>query len=150
VNPRARSLVLPVLATAVVAAAVLEAIVILGGPQGQRERKMDEVRVQNLMLIQSSVNGYFMRHKELPPDLEALTKEPGYRIVRNDPGTGRAYEYQVVDATNYRLCAEFRTDSAADTGGNPASVGVTANVAWAHGVGHQCFDRDTDRHTAAR
>ncbi len=143
-NPRFRSLVLPVLATAIVVAAVLKAIVILGGPGAQRQRKMDEVRVQNLMLIQSTLGGYFRRHKELPADLLVLAKEPGYRIVRLDPDTGHAYDYQMLGGTAYRLCADFSTDSATDPDPRPAYPNLNANPIWAHGRGHQCFDRDAD------
>jgi hypothetical protein len=142
VNPGRRSMVLPAIVTAVVAASVIAAIVMLGGPSGQRQRKMDEVRVQNLTYLALSVNGYFIRHKVLPADLDALAKEPGYRISRLDPGTGKPYGYEILGATTYRLCAEFAGDSAADS---PESYNAYANVGWAHPQGHQCFDRDTDK-----
>ncbi len=81
-NPIPRSMVLPAISTAVVAASVIAAIVMLGGPSVQRKHKMDGVRVQNLTIIALSVNGYFTRHKKLPADLDSLAKEPGYHISR--------------------------------------------------------------------
>jgi len=51
VNPSPRSVILPAIVTAVVAASVVAAIVMLGGPSVQRQHKLDEVRVQNLTLI---------------------------------------------------------------------------------------------------
>jgi hypothetical protein len=141
VSPSPRSMVLPAIATAVVAAAVIAAIVKLGSPSVQRQYKLDEVRVQNLTFIAMSLNGYFSRHKELPTDLDALAKEPGYHIERSDPVTGKPYAYQILGAASYRLCADFSADSAA----NSAAFAPYANVNWAHGPGRQCFDRNMEK-----
>jgi hypothetical protein len=139
-NAKHRAIALPAIASAVVAAAVIAALVILGAPSVQRQRKMDGVRVQDLSGIASYVNGYFTRHKALPPDVSTLAKEPGYSVRQNDPETGKLYEYQILDSTSYRLCAQFATDSATDA---PEAYNPYANVTWAHAQGHQCFDRKT-------
>jgi hypothetical protein len=140
----ARSMILPASATAVVAASVIAAIVMLGGPSAQRKYKLDDVRVRNLTLVASSVNGYFNRHKGLPADLDSLAKEPGYNIPRRDPETGKPYEYQVLSTASYRLCADFALDSA----GDPANtLGANSNPSWAHGSGRQCFERNSDKIT---
>jgi hypothetical protein len=142
VKPIPRSMILPAIATAVVAASVIAAIVMLGGPSVQRRHKMDGVRVQNLTFIAMSVNGYFTRHKELPADLDALAKEPGYHISPLDPETGNPYGYEILSATSYRLCADFNLDSATDS---PDPYNTYVDVSWAHGPGHQCFDRNKDK-----
>ena len=131
-RPSPRSLVFPGIVTAVVAASVIAAIVMLGAPSVQRQHKMDEVRVQNLTFISLSVNGYFARHKELPADLDILAKEPGYHVARNDPDTAKPYGYQILGATSYRLCADFTADSAKDS---PELYNTYANVSWAHRLG---------------
>ena len=77
----ARSMILPAIATAVVAASVTAAIVMLGGPGAQRKYKMDDVRVRNLALLASSVNGYFNLHKSLPADVDTLAQQPGYNKI---------------------------------------------------------------------
>jgi len=51
------SAVLAVIATAVVAATVVTAVVILGPPSAQRQRKMDRVRVMDLVNVAASVDG---------------------------------------------------------------------------------------------
>ena len=137
-----RSIVLAAMASAVVAAAVIAALLILGAPSVQRQHKMDAVRVQDLSSIASSVNGYFTRHEALPADLGALAKEPGYRVVQSDPESGNPYGYQILDATSYRLCADFTTDSATDSS---EPYNLYTNVTWAHAQGHQCFDRKTGK-----
>jgi hypothetical protein len=128
--------------TAIVAASVIGAMVMLGAPSVQRQRKMDEVRVQDLTFIALSVNGYFTRHKELPADLDALSKEPGYHIARSDPDTGQPYGYQILGATSYRLCADFTTEPVVDS---VQFYNAYVDVRWAHGQGHQCFDRNADK-----
>jgi type II secretory pathway pseudopilin PulG len=139
VNANRRIPILPAIATAVVAAAVICALVMLGAPSAQRQRKMDAVRIQDLTTIASHVNGYFTGHKTLPADLGTLAKEPGYRIRQSDPETGKPYDYQILDSTTYRLCAEFATDSSSK------SSDAYANVKWAHAQGHHCFDRNTGK-----
>ena len=141
-NPGPRRIILPAIVSAVVVSAVIAAIVILGPPRVQRQRKMDEVRVQNLTYLGLSVNGYFARHKQLPPDLDALANEPGYHIVRSDPDAGKPYGYQILSPTSYRLCADFAADSATNS---HDSYNAYINVTWAHGQGRQCFDRNTDK-----
>jgi type II secretory pathway pseudopilin PulG len=142
VSASRRTLVLPAIATAVVAAAVIAALVVLGAPSMQRQRKMDGVRVRDLTTIASFVNGYFTRHKTLPPDLATLAKEPGYRVAQSDPETGKPYDYQILDTTSYRLCADFATDSASESSDVYA---IYPNVNWAHAQGHHCFDRNTGK-----
>lgn len=137
-NAKRRSIVLPAIASAVVVAAVIGALVILGTPSAQRRHKLDAVRVQDLSGIASYVNGYFARHNAPPADLGVLTKEPGYRVVQSDPETGKLYKYEILDSTSYRLCAEFATDS-------PEPINVYSNVTWAHAQGRQCFDRNTGK-----
>jgi hypothetical protein len=146
VSPIPRSMILPAIATGVVAASVIAAIVMLGGPGVQRKHKMDGVRVQNLTFIALSLNGYFIRHKELPADLDALAKEPGYHISRLDPDTGKPYGYRILSATSYRLCADFVLDSATDS---LEFYNANVNVSWAHGPGHQCFDRSADKSSSS-
>ena len=136
------SAVLAVIATAVVAATVVTAVVILGPPSAQRQRKMDRVRVMDLVNVAASVDGYYRLHKALPADLGALAREPGYRIARRDPQTGAPYGYQILAATEYRLCADFATDSATAT---PDFEIAYVSVEWVHGQGHRCFDRHADK-----
>lgn len=141
-NLEPRQMIFLTIVSAVVVSAVIAAITILGPPSVQRQRKMDQVRVQNLTYIGLSVNGYFVRHKALPHDLDGLAKEPGYKIVQSDPDTGKPYGYQILSPTSYRLCADFTADSATDS---PDSYNAYENVTWAHGRGRQCFDRNTDK-----
>ena len=138
-----RSVVFGVAASIAVVATLICAMIVLGPPGAQRQRKLDEVRVQDLSGIEMSVNGYFRVHHALPAGLAVLAKEPGYRVARADPDTGKAYGYEVLGDDSYRLCADFATDPSTLEPAN--SNMVYSNVAWAHGRGHQCFDRKAGR-----
>jgi len=139
-NASRRSVIFPAIVTVVVVCAVVAALIIVGPPSVQRQRNMDEVRVRNLANIALNVNGYVARHRGLPADLDALAKEPGFHIPRADPDTGKPYGYQILGTISYRLCADFTTNSS----DAPDSAYPIVDVAWAHGQGHQCFDRNTE------
>ncbi|MGC8639234.1 MAG: hypothetical protein ACP5XB_05070 [Isosphaeraceae bacterium] len=120
--------------TAIVVGSLCAAVVLLDPPGVQRQRKMDERRIQDLMSLQRATEEYWTRHKALPPDLATLSKEPGLRVPETDPETGSPYGYEVTGPKSYRLRGVFARDSA---------EGASApyySVKWAHGAGRHCFD----------
>jgi hypothetical protein len=127
------------LAGAVVAviAAVIAGTVAVGPPRLERDRKLDGMRVMDLAAIERLISSFAKVHKSLPADLAALAQEPGYSVPRVDPESGRPYEYEVLGADGYRLCARFTTPSAGDRMGNIYAPG---NM-WSHSAGKQCFNR---------
>jgi hypothetical protein len=131
-TPEARAIA----ASAVVVAAIVAGVVTLGSPTMQRHRRLDERRVADLRNLESAVTVYWHRRQSLPPDLDALSKEPGLRPNTHDPETGTPYDYELIAADSYRLCAVFAFDSAA----NPATRDSAAASNWAHGAGRHCFD----------
>ena len=98
--------------TTIVVGAVITAIALLDPPGVQRQRKMDERRIEDLMSIQRATEEYWTRHKALPPDLATLGKEPGLLVPANDPETGTPYVYEVTGPKSYRLCAVFARTTA--------------------------------------
>src|ERR1700758_4871032 len=101
-------------AVAVVVAAVIAGIVAVGPPHLERDRKLDELRVRDLAAIEESISNFAKLHKNLPANLAALAQEPGYSIPRVDPESGKPYDYEVLSADGYRLCARFTTRSTRD------------------------------------
>jgi hypothetical protein len=126
--------ILAAVVTTIVVGAVITAIVLLDPPGVQRQRKMDERRIEDLMGIERAAEEYWTRHKALPPDLATLGKEPGLVVPANDPETGAAYVYETTGPKSYRLCAVFARTTA-ERGAIPGYL-----VKWAHGAGHHCFD----------
>jgi hypothetical protein len=126
--------ILAAVVTTIVVGAVITAIVLLDPPGVQRQRRIDERRIEDLMSIQRAAEEYWTRHKVLPPDLTALGKEPGLVVPATDPETGAGYVYEITGPKSYRLCAVFAR-STAERGTIPGYL-----VQWAHGAGHHCFD----------
>ncbi|HEX7156555.1 MAG TPA: hypothetical protein VF229_05020 [Burkholderiaceae bacterium] len=127
---------LAVVATVVVAGAVVAGVAMMDSPAHQRQRKLDARRVEDLTRIQSSVNAFWRLHKALPQDLQSLAREPGFGQKIVDPETGAAYDYEITGADAFRLCAVFAADSADQQ--NPAYP--VGQLNWAHGAGQHCFE----------
>jgi type II secretory pathway pseudopilin PulG len=120
-----------------VLAAVVAAIIVMGSPTQQRQRRLDERRVQDLSTIATTIGIYASAHEALPPDLSVLGKEPGPRRAPKDPETGAPYEYIVLGTESYQLCAVFVTPSADADTARP----YQERDGWTHGAGRQCFER---------
>lgn len=114
---------------AVVGAAVAAGIVLIGPPGEERARRIDNRRVEDLGRISSFTRLYYMRHQRLPASLAELAAEPGVTPLPDDPVTRVPYDYRVVDAGRFELCAVF----------DRVSTDGRAGDFWSHGAGRQCF-----------
>lgn len=119
-------------AIAFVITAVAGGLVLLGTPAEERARRLDNRRVGDLVRITRATDLYWMRHQQLPVSLDELSREPGIGFDSRDPGTSRFYDYRVLDAKAYGLCAVFERDSGREFGG-------AAGDFWSHGAGKWCF-----------
>lgn len=122
----AGSYILVGLGTAVVVAAVIAGLIVLGSPAKERERRMDVRRVEQLGELGRVVDVFRSKHGRLPSSLDELAREGGSVVGTRDPGTQQAYEYKVLETDMYELCAQFQQQS--------RTVGF-----WYHGAGKQCF-----------
>ena len=77
------------LAIAVVALAIVTALILLGSPTGQRMRRLDDRRVEDLRGITDAANLYWTRRGSLPLSLEDLSAEPGVNVRSRDRSTGQ-------------------------------------------------------------
>ncbi|MBM3278198.1 MAG: hypothetical protein FJY95_08955 [Candidatus Handelsmanbacteria bacterium] len=101
----------------------------LDAPAQERVRRLDNRRVEDLRHLAGAVDLYWSRRGTLPGTLEALTEEQGFAPQAADPTTGQPYEYHVLGARAYELCAEFE---------RPSEEGELAGF-WSHGAGRHCF-----------
>jgi type II secretory pathway pseudopilin PulG len=127
--------VVAIAASAVVLAAIVAAIAVMGSPARQRLMRLDERRVDDLNRIATTIDVYRTQHGRLPASVAELGGQPGMRIPQ-DPESGQPYGYEMLGATEYRLCAKFDTDTAETTDPQP-----WLGASWAHGAGRQCFRR---------
>lgn len=113
----------------VTTAAVVAGLAVLGSPATQRELRLDDRRVEDLVEIEHAVGSYRLKHKSLPNSLRALFAEMPWTTMAADPVTAEPYEYRVLDQNHYELCATFQRAS---------DERVSS---WQHGIGRTCFAR---------
>lgn len=134
-NGQSRAKVMGTLVAVVVAAAIVAGIFVIGSPAGERARRLDERRVQDLSGISRAVDVYWTRRTSLPATLQELRAEAGADIAITDPATNAPYEFRTVEGQKYELCAVFEGESGAS--GREVEAGF-----WSHRSGRQCFQRD--------
>ena len=122
--------------SAVVVAAIVTGIVILGSPSEERARRLDQVRVSELEGIKTAVEFYQRANGRLPASLSELSLQPGVRIS-TDPTTNEPYPYRTVSADEFELCATF------DRASEPQR-GSGVNI-WQHPAGAHCFTLKVDK-----
>ncbi len=128
---------LAIAASVVVVLTLAAALWLMGSPSAQRDVNLDARRISDLSRIERLLNDHMSIHEALPPDLATLADAPGRRLSIADPVDGTPYGYEITGERTYRLCAVFVTDTAETR----AETGVWRHADWAHGKGHQCFDR---------
>ena len=127
---------LTVAVTVVVIASLAGAVYVLESPTTQRQRRLDERRLQDLENISESIQSYAKKHDALPQNmavLEEAATAAGTRQIPTDPVTQEPYEYKVLDAQSYQLCAVFLLPSRDK---NNRSYPRWSRV---HAAGKQCF-----------
>ena len=135
-----RNLVLA--ATVIVIATLAAALWVMESPSMQRDRRLDQRRIDDLQGIVAAVEAWHARTKQVPPSLLALSAEPVLSLPGKDPVSGEPYAYQATSANGYRLCAVFAT-STADAGADAGPYRVH-DSRWLHPAGRHCFDRSID------
>lgn len=98
----------------VVSGTVIYGFIDGGSPRAARNKRNDDIRIQNIQSISSSVNRYYQRKMVLPYTiLDASTNsgQSGNLLEQRDPETNIEYEYQIVNDKQYRVCATFSTST---------------------------------------
>ena len=115
----------------VVLACLVTAFSLVDSPFRARELREDSERVSELRTISYSVSDFFTQNSALPENLDILemqSKVRGENLL--DPVSSEKYEFEILGAKKYRLCANF-VQPTADEYSDPE---------WAHGAGRGCFD----------
>jgi hypothetical protein len=124
-------IVLLIVVVAAVLAAVGIGLKLIGSPEAERARRLDERRLADLQTIARAVDVHWTRHQTLATSLGVLDEDGFNSADLRDPGTSEPYEYRVLDGRNYELCAVFEARTEEPRGRRDA--------AWTHGDGRQCF-----------
>jgi len=130
----------------VVVVCIVGGFIFVGSPKEQRAMRMDEQRVSDLQIIQSQIINYWQNKKELPKALVDLRDDILGFIPPEDPETYSAYEYEIVDKDNFKLCATFAKPSPSIDSKALETIVSTEPFGqnWEHNAGRVCFDRKID------
>ena len=144
--------------SAVVLIFVAAGFFVAGSPKEARQRQFDDIRVQNLQILQNEIVNYWQqKNNKLPPNLDALRNDISGFVPPLDPETNRSYEYKMNGTLNFSLCAAFSLPSLQNNTARPEMVpaapyaskpypaggGIAQN--WDHPAGSYCFDRTIDK-----
>lgn len=143
-NIKIRTILAVIASLAVIDVAVI-GFVLSGTPQEQRLRRTDEQRISDLQNIANAIDQYWYYNRQLPTDLQTLTKQRNIYITSlNDPTTGADYEYLHASTSTYDLCASFETDSEKNSS-NLSIPRMPAETFWLHPIGRRCLRIDIQR-----
>jgi hypothetical protein len=125
-----------VVASIVVAFAVVWGFTVAGSPALRRLERLDEQRLRDLQTIAGEIHSMVMHpdkkgelKEPLPQTLdEAAQRARAAKLNTHDPETGEPYRYTVKNKMTYELCATFSRPRESDQG-----------VFWNHPAGEHCF-----------
>lgn len=137
--------------TAITALVVLTSLImgfmVMGSPQEQRERRLDQERVNHLSQIQWRIIEHWQSKEELPETLSALDDSISGFEVPVDPKTKQPYEYSTRGDLSFELCATFDQPSAEKRNNRyiePSIAGRGLSSNFQHEAGRHCFERTID------
>lgn len=125
------------LLVAVVAAAVIAGIYVIGSPTEQRLRRLDEAQTQDLISTSYALDAYWRRNQQLPGSLEELLQDRDASAILAGIEVQSTQEYMPRGPATYQLCAVFNRPST-------ESRTVPGGVFWTHGAGRQCFQLEVE------
>jgi hypothetical protein len=131
----------------VVLSSIVVGFFIIGTPFEQRQRRFDEERISNLQVLQSQIINYWIQKESLPQNLNELENSIFGYIVPVDPESDLAYEYIVIDALSFELCAIFKTstdDLSFTSQGLKIHPYDSFQYEWKHEAERTCFARTID------
>lgn len=129
------------IATALIVSGIIFALLNITSPNELREQKMDTRQIEDLQRLQGEVEIYYMNNQVLPAEITDTDIEAE---LLNPPGGRADYQYEIIDDTNYQLCADFAFSVNENA---PAYVRPdirSRNHNWNYDEGHFCFERNVD------
>ena len=128
----------------VVVASIVAGFFIIGSPQTERMRKIDDQRVADLQNIQWQIVNFWQSKKRFPKDLNELKDDISGWSSPVDPKTQKPYEYFPGEEFSFTLCADFALESDYAQIELPRYPSAGAEENWAHPAGRHCFERTVD------
>ncbi|MBT5539885.1 MAG: hypothetical protein HOK29_13225, partial [Candidatus Marinimicrobia bacterium] len=117
---------------------VITGIVLIESPQVLRLKKSDSNTIQDLRVIQTSIDGFWKSSSYLPHDFEELRSHSILGNTKYDPFDENLFEYTIIDSISYQICANFLSNSI-DSEEFIVSRNRRRND-WRHTEGEYCFN----------
>jgi len=137
----------------IIIASVITGLLIIDSPTLRRIKRLDQTRIERLSDIRMAVYNFYdpqnlKGYHRLPKDLNELVNDVRIYIARDgllDPDTTkeeREFEYKIIGAKSYQLCATFDTEFNKDTAGitSPELLYNRSGTTFYHPIGYYCFD----------
>lgn len=124
-----------------IVAAFVSAWFFMESPKEARNRRLDQIVINNIYSLESAVNTYYDTKDVLPTSLDELKGNPDLYFDQKaliDPETGEAIVYQKIDDTNFEFCANFRTTSYPENMATRPTINYAAG-SKDHEAGYHCF-----------
>ncbi|HEY0964385.1 MAG TPA: DUF5671 domain-containing protein [Candidatus Paceibacterota bacterium] len=131
------------IASVIVLATVVFGFTKIDAPAAVREQKLDELQINDLRMIQSNVQQYYVLNKTLPDSLEQIGE---FGTIPTAPEGRSAYRYNKIE-NGFELCATFAQASRDDGRFSEFSMPIDKTAVilnpenWQHKEGDTCFRR---------
>lgn len=119
-------------------AVFITSLFIVESPRETRNRKIDNLILEDFTEIDRAVNDYYREFNELPEDLDIIQEEFNYINSDDleDSIHNKRYEYKVTGDRSYEICASFLTSNIKD--GSIYQYNYYGEE-WEHESGYQCI-----------
>ncbi|PKM91286.1 hypothetical protein CVU82_01655 [Candidatus Falkowbacteria bacterium HGW-Falkowbacteria-1] len=110
---------------ALVAVVFVSALFFVESPKVAREKKADQIVLNNIYSLENSINSYYDINKALPDNLDEMSGNANVYFDKKsiiDQESGESIEYRKIGEKDFELCATFRTDS--NTGDQTYYIGT--------------------------
>ena len=117
---------------AVVVAAVIAGLWLIGSPGEQRQQRFDARRVSDLVQLSQALYRHRNERRVLPASIAEVVDGRMLSRLPSDPATEESYEYRVTGERQFQLCAVFARSSRSED----------ATDFWRHEAGRHCYEFD--------
>lgn len=126
---------------ALVLAAFISSWFFVESPKESRNRRLDEIVINNIYNLESAVNSYYDTKKALPNTMEEIKTQANFFLndtVFVDPETQEPLVYNKIDDKTFEFCTTFRTSTFGknDVTKRPTSYAIGSKD---HDAGYQCL-----------
>jgi hypothetical protein len=123
---------------AIILAAFVGSLFIVESPLETRNRKYDNLILDNFNNIDSAITSYYLEYKKMPEGLNELKTEYSYLGDNSTKDPNKIdFEYKVAGKNAYELCATFKTSNKND---NNLDYSYYKDK-WSHEAGYQCLQQ---------